>query len=123
MSYEYFLVPTDNNKTVTQEVLEAMSNYIRSLPSYRWNDGSYVIFQTPQNRDRRVPQLLANRGKNDYLDPIVRIEKKEVMLSIVLNPDLDQYLYHFVLWCQKHWDCQLYYGGELVSPEELLVEP
>ena len=45
------------------------------------------------------------------------------MLSVVVDPDVDQYLYDFVLWCQEHWDCQLYYGAEPVSLEELLAEP
>lgn len=122
MPYEYFLRPIGDKQTFAPEILDGMHKYLESIPSYRWEDGSYVIFRTEEDKNRRVPQLLVSSG-NDYLDPIVNIKPGEVMLSIVLDPDVDQYLYNFVLWCQKHCYCQLSYAEENVSPEELLVEP
>lgn len=123
MPYEYYLVPEDENQAFPQEVVEAMHDYLKKLPSYRWEDGTYIVFHTVTDRDRRVPKLLAEPQRNDYLDPAIYIQPKEVMLSTVVNPKVDRYLYDFVLWCQERWPCQLYYGSESVSPEELIAEP
>jgi hypothetical protein len=62
-------------------------------------------------------------GRNDYLDPFVHIDANEVMLSAVVNPDVDRYLYDFVRWCQQRWPCELTYFSQTVSPELLLAEP
>ena len=123
MPYEYYLEPEDENKTFPEHLIESMQTYLSQLPSYRWTDGTYIIFQDVKTRERRVPLLLAEPQRNDYLDPTIHISPKEVILSSVVDPEVDCYLYEFILWCQKRWSCQLYYGSEPVSPEELMAEP
>lgn len=123
MPFDYYLMPTDERRSFPPDLVADMHRYLRGLPSYQWEDGSYLLFQTEEDRDRRVPQLLANRERNDYLDPFIHVEEKEVMLSAVVNPDVDRYLYDFVLWCQQRWPCELRYFSQAVSPEALLAEP
>jgi hypothetical protein len=45
-----------------------------------------------------------------------------LFLSVVGDNDVDCYLYNFVVWCQKHYPCNLYDCAELVSAEDLLLE-
>jgi hypothetical protein len=123
MSYEYYLVPKNEYQTFPQQTVDAMQNYLNNFPIYIWEDGTYILFHSVADRDRRVPQLLAKPQRNNYLDPAIHIEPHEVMLSTVADPEVDQYLYNFVLWCQERWSCDLYYGGKTVSPEELIAEP
>jgi hypothetical protein len=122
MPFEYSLVPKDGERAFPAEMVEGMRRYLSELPSHRWNDDSFVLFSTLEDRDRRVPYLLANRGENNYLDPFIYVSAKEVLLSVVGNPDVDRYVYDFVVWCQRHWPCDLYYVSQVVPPEELLAE-
>ncbi len=123
MPYEYYLIPQNENRAFSPEALAAMHEYLQNLPSYRWEDGTYILFYTMADREYRVPKLLAQPQKNNYLDPTVHIQAHKVMLSTVVNPKVDQYLYNFVWWCQQRWPCQLYYGSQPASPDELLAEP
>jgi hypothetical protein len=123
MPYEYYLEPEDENKTFPQPLVEGMHDYLKHLPSYVWADGTYILFQNVSEREHRVPLLLAEPQRNHYLDPTININPKEVILSSVVDPDVDCYLYEFVLWCQERWPCKLYYGSQPVSPEELMAEP
>ena len=123
MPYEYHLEPKDSNNPFPQELIEAMHKYMERIPNYVWKDGTYTLFRTVNDRDRRIPKLLTESKKNDYLDPLIHIKPHDIMLSAVADPETDQYLYDFVLWCQEHWPCQLYYDSEPVSPEDLTAEP
>lgn len=122
MPFEFYLEPTNETRIYSPTTLAAMREYLAALPHHQWPDGAFTIFATPEIRDRRLPALLANSGKNDYLDPIVAPEPDFVMLSVVLDRETDRHLYDFVRWCQAQWSCELRYAGAVVAPEDLLGE-
>ena len=122
MPFEFYLVPTDKGRAFPPTIIQAVQERLEQLPSYRWEDGAYLLFRTPADRDLRVPQLLASRGQNDYLDPYVYVDTQQIVLSSVVERVTDRYLYDLVIWCQQHWPCELQYGGQVVPAEDLLAE-
>ncbi|MGF1489078.1 MAG: hypothetical protein ACFBSE_18480 [Prochloraceae cyanobacterium] len=123
MTWEYCLEPLDETKTFPQQLIVDMKAYLKLFPSYVFSDGTFVFFKNVEDKNLRVPMLLANPQKNSYLEPTISIHSKMIVLSCVGNPNVDHYLYEFVLWCKERWPCQLYDGSEPVSPEELIAEP
>ena len=123
MTWEYCLEPENNSKIFPQQLIEDMQTYLKLLPSYIFSDGTFAFFKNIEDKDLRVPMLLANPKKNSYLEPTISISPQMIVLSCVGNPNVDRYLYEFVLWCKERCPCQLYDGSEPVEPEELIAEP
>jgi hypothetical protein len=118
---EYYLVPTTEDKTYPESLLERMHQYLRQLPSYVWPDGTYILFRDAQQRDSRVPVLLENSALNDYLDPMIHLDPQQIWLSVVGDSRVDRYVYDFALWCRAQRPCELTDAGEQVPFEVLLV--
>ena len=124
MSYQYHLEPEDEKRIFPEEVLKGMHNFVDQIPHYLLDNGTYVLFESDEDRDIGVPGLLSAiaSGRGSFIEPYIRISPIKVVLSAVLDPDLDRYLYDFAVWCQKHHPCQLYYGSQAVVLDELLYE-
>jgi len=122
MPFEYHLVPNAENGRFDEEAMDSMRAFLDQFPHCIWQDGAYVLFRTDDDRDRRVPKLLAQQG-NSYLDPIVSVQPDSVFISSVADPATDKYLHGFVTYCQARWPCDLWYGTEQVSPDDLLMQP
>ena len=65
MPYEYFLKLINDTQTFAPEILDEMHKYLESIPSYRWEDGSYIIFGIEEDKSRRVPEILVSRGRQE----------------------------------------------------------
>lgn len=122
MPFEYHLIPNTENGRFDEEAMNSMRAFLGQFPHYIWQDGAYVLFRTADDRDRRVPKLLTQQG-NSYLDPIVSVQPESVFISSVADAEIDKYLHDFVTYCQAHWPCDLWYGTEMVPPDDLLVQP
>ncbi len=126
MSYEYVYVPKNKERAFPQEAMKAMQAWLTKLPIYVWEDGSYLLFGSSEDRAVSLPWLQQNPHKNDYLTASIHIEPKEIVISSVMECATDRMFYDFLIWCQQHWPGELRsqeYGEELLSPEELLIEP
>jgi len=81
MTWEYCLEPLDKNQTFPQELIGDMKAYLKLFTSYVFSDGTFGFFLNIEDKNLRVPMLLANPQKNSYLEPTINIHPKKIMLS------------------------------------------
>jgi hypothetical protein len=118
MPYEFYLEPVGSGE-FSAETIAAMHAYVRELPSHQWPDQSYVVFESAEQREQDLAELIGKEG-NDYRHAIIAIEPTEVMLSVVGFEASNRLLYDFVQWCRKQWPCALFESSTQVEPDTLL---
>lgn len=123
MSYDYYYVPKNAEQTFPQQAVKAMQAWLKKLPIYIWEDGTYLLFRSEEDRAVSLPWIRKNPHQNDYLTASIHVDTKEVTIVSMMECVTDRMFYEFVIWCQQHWPGELYYGEEYLSPEELLIEP
>lgn len=124
MPYDYYLESDNEKKVFTEEMLLRMHEYINKISHYKVDDKFYYVFKNDSRRDVAIPLIQSKiaRGKNIYSHSGIGLTPTFIHLVIIGDVDVDRYIYDFVVWCQKHFPCQLYEGSEVVPPEELLFE-
>ena len=124
MPYDFNLESENEKRMFSDKTLEEMQRYLYNVPHYRVDEKLYFIFENNERKDVAIPKILSDiaQNRNIYAYSCVVFKPTSIIISIIGDVDVDRYIYDFVVWCQKHFPCQLYEGSEAVPPEELLFE-
>ena len=121
MPYDYYLEPENEQRMFTERTLEEMQQYLRNIPHHKFGDRLYYVFEDESRKQAGVVNILERiaRNKNIYTHSSIGFFPTKIRLSIIGDSDVDIHIYKFVVWCQKHYPCQLYEEDRPVPPEEL----
>ena len=122
MPYDFYLESENERRAFSEKTFDEMHKYIiKNLSHYLIENWLYFIFKDNNDKEVSIKHILSriSENRNIYTYSSIGFFPTKIRLSIIGDSDVDIHIYKFVVWCQKHYPCQLYEEDYSVPPEEL----